>query len=120
VILVQGKDDPISNPDKILPGYEELEDQTLGFGKATSDGIKSEKPTHPLYNPIRERYLKDNLFPNSPYVRMMVGEKVVPHHVMPVQDAGRIAKTSLYLIERSKREKVTEESTSQVLQVPEV
>ena len=106
VILVQGKEDPVSNPENVLPGYERLDDQTLGYGKTDPDGKISERLTHSIYNPLREKFLKDNLFPNSPYVRMLVGKKeeTVPHHVFPVQNAGEIATASLYSIERSKRE----------------
>ncbi len=93
VVLVQGVNDPVSNPEKVVPGYKEL-DKTEGT--TDNEGV---------YHTQREQYLRTNIFPNSDYVRMVVGKRIVPHHVMPVEDADRVANTSLYLLKRAERQK---------------
>lgn len=107
VILVQGVEDLVSNPEKIIPGYKDLDDKTLGYGKSEPgpEGKKSERLSHALYNPLREEFLQENLFPESPYVRMVTGEKL-SHHAIPILRARQVATDSLYLIERFKREQV--------------
>ncbi len=107
VILVQGVEDLVSNPEKIIPGYKDLDDKTLGYGKAEPgpEGRKSKRLSHALYNPLREEFLKENLFRESPYVRMVTGEKL-SHHAIPILRARQIATDSLYLIERFKRGRV--------------
>lgn len=90
VILVQGVDDLVSNPDMVIPGYKDL-------GRMATDEATSEQ-----YDP-REKFLQENLFPESPYVRMVTGEKLA-HHAIPMLRAEKIVTDALYLLERFKRE----------------
>lgn len=77
VILVHGKNDLVSSPEKVLPEYEKADD--------------------------REELLRQSLFPNSPYVRMVTGERLSTHG-MPIYRAEQVTKTSLYLLDRFKRQ----------------
>lgn len=77
VILVHGKNDLVSSPEKVLPEYEKADD--------------------------REELLRQSLFPNSPYVRMVTGERLATHG-MPIYRAEQVAKISLYLLDRHKRQ----------------
>jgi pimeloyl-ACP methyl ester carboxylesterase len=75
VILIQGAKDLVSSPEKILPGYKDKE---------------------------RETALRKELFPNSPYIRMVVGKRLGTHG-MPLYRAEQVAKDSLYLLDRYKK-----------------
>ncbi len=77
VVLVHGEDDPISAHEKIAP---------------------VDKPSE------REEFLKDNLFKNSPYVKMVVAEKA-GHHGVPLFRSESVARASLYMLERFYRSK---------------
>ena len=79
VVLVQGTLDPISSPEKVMPS--EIDPKNLT---------------------ARSELLKEELFPNSPRVDMLMPEKL-GHHVMPLVRSEQIAKTSLYLLEREER-----------------
>jgi len=92
VILVQGVKDLVSNPEKVIPGYKDL-------GHMAEDEV-----TKQLYDP-RERFLQENLFRESPYVRMVTGKE--SHHAIPILRARQTAKDSLYLLERFKREQAS-------------
>ncbi len=72
VVLISGTSDPISNPEKIAPPDE------------------------------REEYLKEHLFPKSPYVKMVAPEKI-GHHSMPFFRPKSVARASLYLLKRFHR-----------------
>lgn len=101
VVLIQGEQDPVSNPNKVIPGYKKLDDTTLGYGKG-DNGELSKNLSHSLYDPMREDYLRVNIFPNSPFVRMLVG-KNMSNHGIPVFRAEEIAEDSLYLLDRFAR-----------------
>lgn len=101
IVLIQGEDDPVSSPDKVVPEYKEKD-------SVTKQELSEDKP----YNSRREQYLQKNVFPNSPYVRMVVGEKL-SNHGMPVFRAEQVAKDSLYLLERYSREQNRQESSAQ-------
>lgn len=91
VILVHGHENGVSNPEKVVPGYQYL------------DVMKKDEETGLLYDP-RERFLKNTLFPNSPFVRMVTSRNL-PHHTMPVLRAEQVARDSLYLLKRYWRNK---------------
>jgi pimeloyl-ACP methyl ester carboxylesterase len=74
VVLIQGEQDPISSPEKVLP-----EDP-----KSISEG---------------REILKQTFFPNSSQVDMLVGKKI-PHHSMYHFRPETISKASLGLLER--------------------
>jgi pimeloyl-ACP methyl ester carboxylesterase len=83
VVLVQGEQDEVSEYEKIIPEKESL-------------------------NKGREKYLKENLFKSSPYVRMLVAEKKGTHG-LPVARGESVAKTSLYMIDRFNRAQARKE-----------
>jgi pimeloyl-ACP methyl ester carboxylesterase len=83
VILISGTADTVSEPGQILAqgdqpgeGWQEITD--------------------------REKVLQEKYFRSSPYVRMVVPEKL-GHHGLPLFRSDSAARASLYLIERSKR-----------------
>ena len=100
VILIQGENDLVSNPEKIIPGYKEM-------GHLAKDEI-----TDRQFDP-REKFLQENLFQESPYVRMVTGRKI-SNHVMPIARAEEVTKVSLYLLERYRRDKTQETTSKQV------
>lgn len=92
VILIQGLNDPVSNPKKLIPDFEKLDEKT----SIDKRGYK---------NPYREAYLKKHVFIKSPFIRMLVGKKVLPTHAMPVEDAMRITRASISLIKEANNKK---------------
>lgn len=77
IILINGKEDLVSDQKKIVPIEEDTE------GKIRS----------------REKYLKENLFRESPYIRMLIPSKSSNHGLSYFRSKS-IAKTSLYLIDK--------------------
>ena len=75
VMLVHGSEDLVSDPGRIAP---------------------VERPSD------RESYLKENLFKQSPYVRMIVAEKA-GHHGLPLFRSESVARASLYMLKRFHR-----------------
>lgn len=88
IVLIQGLNDPVSNPKKLIPDFETLDEKT----SPSERGYK---------NPHREAYLKKYVFTKSPFVRLLVGKKVLPTHAMPIEDARRIANASISLIKEA-------------------
>lgn len=78
VVLVQGRYDTVSDPKKVV-------------GEAGMDDYKE-----------RVRVLKENFFPNSPDVSMMLPKRVGSHGVIHFRQE-ELAKISMYLLERVKR-----------------
>ena len=84
IVLIQGADDLLSKPKKIVPQVTNIKDlQELQE---------------------RERYLRENIFTSSPYIRMIVPEKM-GHHNVTYSRPESAAKTSLYLLKRWHRQK---------------
>lgn len=84
VVLVQGGHDILSQTEKIIP-------------KKDGDGhIENYKE--------REDYLRENVFTKSPYVRMVLADKLGNHN-LPYFRPESVAKTGLYLLERWNRDK---------------
>lgn len=103
VILVQGVDDLVSSPEKVIPGYKDLgRVVTKATGEQYKAHMEKDEATGQLYDP-REKFLQENLFPESPYVRMVTGERLSSHHVIPIVRARKIAPVALGLLERFKR-----------------
>ncbi|MCB9802908.1 alpha/beta hydrolase [Candidatus Nomurabacteria bacterium] len=94
VVIISGESDPISKPDKIVPPEEER--------RFVEEGLSRDD----FFDP-REEYLKKNLLPNSPYVRMIIG-KNMGHHSLPFFRPESIAKVGLYALERYHRKLKTE------------
>lgn len=100
VIIMSGSRDPVSNPDRIMPPEEEQ--KIIGEWK-----LEDEEKRDPTLR-AREQYLQENTFPKSPYIRMLVPEKL-GHHALPLLRAESIANASLYLLKRYERNKKREE-----------
>lgn len=80
VVLIQGEEDPVSSPEKTVPG----EDRNLWS--------------------TRRRFLKDAFFPNAADVSMLVAKKL-GHHGFPHFRPEQVAKTAMYLLNRHKETK---------------
>lgn len=89
VIIMSGDKDPISDPTKIVPPAEE--ERIVQEMEKDLDSSKFVDP--------REKYLQENLLPNSPYVRMIIGKKM-GHHILPYFRPESVAKVGLYVLER--------------------
>jgi pimeloyl-ACP methyl ester carboxylesterase len=94
-ILITGAEDPISHPEKIIPPSEEAELVAQWESEDASDKVP--------YRNAREEYLKQNQFPQSPYVRMIAPEKF-GHHGLPFFRSESVAEATLYMLKRAKRE----------------
>jgi len=81
VVLVHGEEDLISDHNKVAPVEK------------SSD---------------REKFLKENLFKKSPYVKMVVAEKA-GHHGLPLFRSESVARASLYMLERFYRKEKAEQ-----------
>lgn len=102
VVIVEGINDPVSDPNKTLPGYRELDDKTLGYGKSGPNGQLSNRLSHALYNPLRDLALRETLFPKSPHVSLVTGRKL-SNHAMPLVREEQVAITALSRIGRFER-----------------
>jgi len=89
IVIIQGAEDLLSNPKKIIPD-EGLE------GSPDAGYLKDMRE--------REKFLKEHIFKSSPYIRMIVPEKMGHHNVMYSRPES-VAHASLYLLERWQREK---------------
>jgi pimeloyl-ACP methyl ester carboxylesterase len=100
VILVQGSKDKVSNPTTTIPEdtYFYIDDlHTREF--RLKDTPRKDRT---LPEQTREDYLRETLFPNSPYVRVMVPEKMGYHNVTYSRPES-VARTTLYLLKRFHR-----------------
>lgn len=89
IVLIQGAHDLLSKPSEIIPKSPQ---------DTAKDYIEDTKAQE------REQYLRENIFTNSPYVRMIVPEKM-GHHNVSYSRPESVAKTSLYLLKRWHRQK---------------
>jgi len=102
IVLMSGSNDPVSNPEKIMPPGEE--EKILKAWEKEKESLGSAEFIDP-----REEFLKNNIFPQSPYVRMVIPEKL-GHHGLPLFRSKSVANVSLYLLRRfERREKPTTE-----------
>lgn len=83
IVLINGADDMVSSEQKITPVQKDE------VNKIT----------------LREKYLKENVFKQSPYVKMIVPSKGVSNHGLPFFKSKSVADASLYLLDRFNREK---------------
>lgn len=88
IVLVQGENDLLSNPKKIIPTQKSEGEEPKGY-------INDYKE--------REEFLKKNIFKNSPYVRMVVPEKAGHHNVTYCRPKS-VAQSSLYMLDRYYRD----------------
>ncbi len=97
IVLIAGSNDPVADHEKIMPTEEEQ--------KIRKE--MEEKPEQRKVLAAREQYLQENLFKNSPYVRMIVPEKM-GNHLVQIFRPEAVAKVSMYLLDRYNREKSRE------------
>jgi pimeloyl-ACP methyl ester carboxylesterase len=86
VVLIQGLEDTVSSP-----GLTQQEAFEKGYNEINEESDANE--------------ILSSLFPNSPYVRWVKGEKL-GHHDMPLYRGEQVAKIALYLLRRHNREKL--------------
>ncbi|MFA5023931.1 MAG: alpha/beta hydrolase [Patescibacteria group bacterium] len=82
IVLINGADDSVSSKEEIAPIKEGAENNIR----------------------LREQYLKNNVFKQSPYVRMIVPSREA-NHGLPFFRSKSVADASLYLLDRFNREK---------------
>lgn len=82
IVLINGGDDQVSDEKEIAP----IED-------GTGEEIR-----------LREKYLKENIFKNSSYIRMIVADRL-GNHGLPYFRSKAVAEASLYLLDRFNRDK---------------
>ncbi len=95
VILMSGAEDVVSNPNRIIPPGEE--ERMIEEWKRKDEAAGTETHIDP-----REKFLQENVFPESPYIRMLVPEKL-GHHGLPLFRSESVANASLYLLKRFER-----------------
>lgn len=94
IVLIAGTDDPAAAHETIMPKEKEEEiRKELGEEEGRRDKVLA----------AREQYLQETVFPNSPAVKMFVPEKM-GNHLGHIFRPETFAKTSLYTLERIKRE----------------
>lgn len=96
IVMIQGAHDSLSNPARIIPNQEP--DST-----AESEYIKD------IHE--REKFLQEHVFTNSPYIRMIVPEKM-GHHNVSYSRPESVARSSLYLLRRWHRQQPQMQSTA--------
>jgi pimeloyl-ACP methyl ester carboxylesterase len=88
VILVQGASDLLSHPARIIPARE--------------GGDETQPSSYIKDRHERENFLQRQVFPRSPYVQMLVAEKM-GYHALPSLRPKEVVRASLHLVKRWKR-----------------
>jgi len=86
IVIINGEQDKLSRPGRIIPVEHPSEN-----GSSYIASLKE-----------RERYLRNRVFPRSPYIRMIVARKLGYHGLVAFRPL-EVARTSLYLLERWER-----------------
>ncbi len=107
VVIVSGMSDNVSDVERIIP-KNEIDSLKKELGGVTPQEATEENPARDTTLAAREKFLRDTLFPESPYVRMLAPEKLGVH-ALPILRPESVARTSLYMIERFKRQQRPEE-----------
>jgi pimeloyl-ACP methyl ester carboxylesterase len=96
IVLIQGLKDRVSDCERIITQTREKSAQTLSqdSGRGILLGPKKN---------INKRILAENVFPQSPYVRMIEAEKFGTHG-LPLFRSKSVARVSLYLLQRAGRD----------------
>lgn len=103
LVLIQGSKDIVSEHEKMVPREveEEIDARQAYFKKLQqirrSVGKKWSEIKFPKFEDLRENYLKEFVFPKSPFIRMLVPEKA-GHHGLPIFRPESVAKASLYIL----------------------
>lgn len=104
VVLVCGKNDPISKPKGLIP---EGEEEKIITAWEQSENDPSRKP----YIDPREEILKRDVFKRSSHVRLVIPEKL-SNHALPLMRPESVGRVSLYLLKRAYRSRSAEPETS--------
>lgn len=100
IVIISGAKDPISDPDKIVPPAEVeklkqlIETEEALYGKGA-------------FQDPREVFLRENVFPNSPYIRLVEARKL-GHHGLPL--FREVADSTNYLLDRYYRKEGGQQS----------
>lgn len=89
IVLITGTDDTIAERERIVP-----EDEETKLRKELGESGERDKTLA-----AREKYLRENIFPQSPYVRMVVPEKM-GNHLVQIYRPQAVAKVSTFLLDR--------------------
>ena len=111
VVLISGAEDPISDPERIAPIQKEIysTEMMTDLGKELYGNDRAKEAQ--LRNiRARNEYVKNNLFPNSPWCKVIVPEKMA-HHGLQIFRPEAVANAALGLIERGEREAKEEVET---------
>ena len=101
IVIVTGMSDSVSDASRIVP-TDQVETLKDSLGEVAKANATAEVPQRDTTLRAREAHLQESLFPKSPYVRMLVPEKLGVH-ALPFLRPESVAKTSLYMLERFKR-----------------
>lgn len=100
IVIIVGADDTVADRERLVPTEEErLIRIELGEGSGERKDLAA-----------REQILKENFFPESPYVRMIVPKKL-GNHLVQIFRPESVAKVSTYLLERYHRSAKTQPRT---------
>ena len=95
ITIIAGAGDPVADRERIVPSKPEQEVRT-----EMGETLERRKDLA-----ARERILKENVFPSSPYIRMVVpGSEKLGNHLVQIFRPDAVAKVSLYLLRRYARE----------------
>lgn len=110
VVLIQGAQDPVSSPDRIVSKEERI--RYANEAKERADKARKYRKSLPKEDKTIPRWPNDPnwadeinqavqkvFFPNSPYVKALVGTKI-PHHGIPHFRSDSISKVALGLLRR--------------------
>ena len=96
IVLVHGAHDMLSQPACIIP----YQGRPQISGRPYTEGLQQDIGNE------REEFLRNSLFHKSPYIRMVVPEKA-GHHGLSSLRPQSVARSSLYLLERYKRQQIS-------------
>ncbi len=109
VVLMQGEHDIVSAHGKVVPNeVEEQNSERKSYINKLQSlrrqlGKKWNEFEFPRFEDLRETFLKQHIFPKSPYVKMMIPERA-GHHGVAIFRPEEVAKTSLYMLSRWSRQ----------------
>ncbi len=107
IILVNGERDIVSAPTRVMP--KEEQDRITQARQERVDLAREERkdlpkgerwPQDPNWKDETGEFMRENVFPHSPYVRRIIASKEGEHGLSLWRD---VAKASLFLIERSQK-----------------
>lgn len=91
IVVMVGADDTVANRERLVPAEEE---KLVRIEMGEDPGLHNDRTAR-----AREQIIKENFFPESPYVRMIVPTKL-GNHLVQIFRPESVAKVSMYLLER--------------------